>query len=681
MEIVQTACELCPWGCGMDVFLKDGKIVKVKGTADHPLNRGKLCPKGDSALQWVYSKNRLRTPLKRKDGDFVPISWDEALDRIAEKLQSIRDRYGSKSLAVAIGMPILLGGNITVSLLRRFCDVYGTPNCFSVESICYRPRIIAYILTFGKFPVADPENSKCIFLWGHNPHASNPPMVKRILSAKKKGAKLIVIDPRATPFAKKADLHLMPIPGSDGALSLGLIHVLISEGLFDGPFVKQWTKGFEALQKHVQDYPPERVEKITSIPSDMIRNAARMYGTIKPACIIQGINALDQHTNGLQNSRAIAILQAITANIDNPGGFVTTSRVHLNPLRLPEKLSENPLGIDQFPLFYEVWGRLFGEGQAMVLPDVLLQDYPYPIKGMVVSASNPVITWPNSRKVEASFKKLEFLVVMDLFMTETAKLAHIILPAATFLERTELCDYYGINYGIPYITLRKKVIDFSEAWPDLKFWLELAKRMGYGEFFPWKGLEETIEYALKPTGLTIQKLMENPQGLPFGKIQYDQFKEKGFPTPSRKVEIYSETLKSLGYNPLPIHQESPLHHPEFEKDYPLNLTTGARTLEYLHSELRHIPKLKRKRPEPFAEIHPETARQYGIADGDQIKIETIIDSITIKAFVTEDILPCVVNLPHGWAQANVNLITTGKPGDPISGAPLLKSSYCRIQKC
>lgn len=161
MEIIQTACELCPWGCGMDVFLKDGKIVKVRGTPDHPLNRGVLCPKGAAAPQFVYSENRLRTPLKKKDGDFVPISWDEALDLLSEKLQTIRERYGPKSLAVAIGMPILLGGNSTVSLLRRFCDVYGTPNCFSVESICYRPRIIAYILTLGKFLVADAENSKC----------------------------------------------------------------------------------------------------------------------------------------------------------------------------------------------------------------------------------------------------------------------------------------------------------------------------------------------------------------------------------------------------------------------------------------------------------------------------------------------------------------------------------------
>lgn len=398
MEIIQTACELCPWGCGMDVFLKDGKIVKVRGTPDHPLNRGVLCPKGAAAPRFVYSENRLRTPLKKKDGDFVPISWDETLDLLSEKLQTIRERYGPKSLAVAIGMPILLGGNSTVSLLRRFCDVYGTPNCFSVESICYRPRIIAYILTLGKFPVADAENSKCIILWGHNPHASNPPLVSRILSARKKGAKLIVIDPRTTSLAKKADLHLKARPGSDGALSLGLLNVLISEELYDKSFVKQWTKGFEALQEHVKNYPPEKVEKITSIPSETIQKAARMFGSIKPACIIQGINALDQHINGLQNSRAIAILQAITANIDNPGGFITTSRVHINSLRLPEKLSENPLGIDQFPLFYKVWGRLFGEGQAMVLPDSLLEGHPYPIKGMIISASNPVITWPDSKK-------------------------------------------------------------------------------------------------------------------------------------------------------------------------------------------------------------------------------------------------------------------------------------------
>lgn len=317
----------------------------------------------------------------------------------------------------------------------------------------------------------------------------------------------------------------------------------------------------------------------------------------------------------------------------------------------------------------------------MVLPDVLLQNHPYPIKGMIISASNPLLTWPNSRKVEAALKQLEFLVVMDIFMTETARLAHIVLPAATFLERTELCDYYGTIHGIPYVTLRKKVIDVPEAWPDLKFWFELAKRMGYGEYFPWKDVEEAIDYALKPTGLTVEKLMQHSQGIPFGSIRYDQYKEKGFPTPSGKVKIYSETLKSLGHDPLPIHRESPLFRPELAKGYPLHLTTGARTLEYLHSELRHIPELKKKHPEPFAEIHSETARKYGIANGDRMEVETVIDSIKIKAHITEDIIPGVINLPHGWAEANVNLLTTCRPGDPISGAPLLKSSFCRIRKC
>jgi formate dehydrogenase (coenzyme F420) alpha subunit len=680
MEIVQTACELCPWGCGMDVYLEGGRIVKVKGTTDHPLNRGALCPKGLSARDFVYSPERLRTPLMKTPKGFQPITWDEALERIAEKLQSIREQYGPKSLAVAIGMPILLGGNSTVSLLRRFCDVFGTPNCFSVESICYRPRIIAYILTFGKFPVADPENSRCIILWGHNPHASNPPLVKRILSAMKKGAKLIVIDPRSTPLAKRAHLHLRPKPGTDGALALGLIQVILSEGLYDEPFVHEWTKGFEELRDHVSAYTPERVEEITSIPRSLIQQAGRMFGTIKPACIVQGINALDQHASGLQNSRAIAILQAITANIDKPGGFITTSRVHLNSLRLPEMLSGEPLGIDQFPLFYEVWGRLFGEGQAMVLPDALLQGQPYPIRGMIVSASNPVLTWPNSKKVEASLKKIDFLVVMDLFMTETAKLADMVLPAASFLERTELCDYYGTIHGIPYVTLRKKVIDYPEAWPDLKFWFELAKRMGYEAFFPWKDVDEAIAYALKPSGLTLQQLMDHPQGLPFGTIRYDQYKEKGFSTPSKKIEIYSETLKKLGHDPLPTYRESPLSEGNLAKDYPLHLTTGARTLEYLHSELRNIPKLHKKRPEPLAEIDPETAGYYGIADEDQIEVETPIGCIKMKVHVTKDILPGVVNLPHGWAEANVNLLTTERPGDPISGAPLLKSIRCLIRR-
>ena len=681
--IVQTACELCPWGCGMDIYIKNGQIEKVRGSREHPLNQGFLCPKGLALKDIVYAKERITHPMKKHNGDWRRITWDEALDICSKKLQAIKDKYGPRSMAVAIGMPILLGGNTTVSFLRRFCDIYGTPNCFSVESICFRCRIVANILTLGKFPAPDIPDAKTIMVWGNNPHASSPPVAKKINRAVKGGAGLIVIDPRKTEIAKKADIFLQIRPGSDGALAMGMINVIINEEIYDKDFVENWTIGFDELRKVSTDYDPESVEKITWIPAESIKRAARLFATSGPSCIVQGTNSLDQHINGFQNSRALAILFAITGNVDRAGGMVITSRVHISPIRIPEKMEGKPLGVDKFPLFYEIWGRSFGEGQSMDLADTILTGDPYPIVGMIVAASNPVITWPNSNKMIKAIESLEFSAIMDMRMTATARLCDLFLPAATFLERTELCDYYGTLHAVPYIALRRKIVQAGEAKSDVEFWFELGKRMGYGEFFPWDSIEEALDYALSPTDLTIEKLKEHPGGMPYGEKRIDYYKKKGFPTPSGKVELSSGTLEELGHDPVPRHQESPespVINKAMAKDYPLILTTGARTLEFLHSEYRDIPGLKKKRPEPSVEIHPETAISLSVQDGEEIILENKLGAITIKACLTEDILPGVVNVPHGWENANVNLLTDDTSVDPITGYPLLKSMQCRVRK-
>lgn len=681
--IVKTACELCPWGCGMDIHIKDGQLEKVTGNREHPLNEGFLCPKGLAVKDIVYAKERITHPMKRENGDWHRITWDEALDICAEKLQYIKDTYGPKSLAVAIGMPVLLGGNTTVSFLRRFCDIYGTPNCFSVESMCFRCRIIANILTLGKFSAADIPNAKTIMVWGNNPHASNPPAAKRINKALGKGAKLIVIDPRKTVTAKNADIHLQIRPGTDGALALGMMNVIINEEIYDRDFVTNWTVGFDELRKVATAYDPDSVEKITWIPAENIKRAARLFATNGPSCIVQGTNSLDQHVNGLQNNRALAILFAITGNVDRAGGMVTTSRVHINPIRIPEKMEGKPLGVDKFPLFYEIWGRSLGEGQGMELADTILTRNPYPIVGLIVSASNPVLTWPNSDKMRKAIKALEFSAVMDTRMTPTAQLCDLFLPAATFLERMELCDYYGTLHAIPFITLRQKILQVGEAKSDVEFWFELGKRMGYGEIFPWNSVEEALNYALSSTGLTIEKLKEHPGGLPYGEKRIDYYKKKGFPTPSGKVELFSKTLEEFGHDPVPRHQESPespVTNKGMAKEYPLILTTGARTVEFLHSEYRDIPRLRKKCPEATAEIHPDTAKFLSIQDGEEVILENKLGSISIKARVTEDILAGVVNVSHGWGDSNINLLTDDTSVDPITGYPLLKSLLCRIRK-
>ena len=290
-----------------------------------------------------------------------------------------------------------------------------------------------------------------------------------------------------------------------------------------------------------------------------LSEAARLFAAAPSACIMQGTNALDQHAVGLQNSRSVAILQALTGNIDNAGGFVSTSKVHLNPIRMPELMEGQPLGADRYPLFNEVWGRNFGEGQAMLLADAILDDDPYPIRGMIVAASNPLVTWPNRRRLERALEKLEFLAVMDLFMTPTARRADLFLPAATFLERVELCDYYGTLQAVPYVAMRRRLFQAGEAVSDLDFWIELGKRMGYGEHFPWRDSTEALDYALEPSGFGIADVAGAADGgIPFGTVRLGQYiKKGGFATPSKKIELWSATLAEMGHDGVPRHVDSP----------------------------------------------------------------------------------------------------------------------------
>jgi anaerobic selenocysteine-containing dehydrogenase len=682
-QLVKTTCQLCHLGCGMNVYVGKGRIVKVEGMADHPFNKGILCPKGEAVIDYVYSPDRLKYPMRRTGDGWERISWDEALDIIVDRMTEVKSTYGAKAFAVAIGMSILLSGSVTVGLIRRFCYAFGSPNCFSVESMCYRCRVISYLLTYGRFRVADPANSKCIIIWGHNPTNSNPVVTESILKAKDQGATLIVIDPRRIPLARMADVHLQPRPGTDCALILGFINVMVRQGLYDKEFVDKWTFGFDRLAEHAKSYAPSYVERITGVPADIIERVARAYAATKPACIIQGTNALDQNPTGIQSGRGVAILQAVTGNVDVPGGFIRAPRLRENPIEMPTKPAEAAIGQREFPIFYGVFGREFGEGQAMLLCDTLLSGQPYPIKMMIVTGSNPLLTWPDSQKVKRAFQKLDFLVVMDQFMTQTAKMADLVLPAATFLERTELSDYYSL-WGLPYVMLRKKVIDYEECWPDLKFWFELAHRLGYKQYFPWKTIEEAIDYVLEPSGLTVRKLTEEvPEGVTYGSVKYKEYESEGFRTPSGKVELYSETLAGLGYYPMPTFEEppeSPRSTPELAQEYPLILTTGARLLEFCHSQHRNIPKLRQRSPEPLAEINVATAAKYSVADGDIVTISTKRGSIRIKARVSESIMPGVVCISHGWDEANVNVLTSQKPADPIIGYPALKALLCQIEK-
>jgi anaerobic selenocysteine-containing dehydrogenase len=680
VQIIKTDCALCVNCCGINAHVKQGNLIKVEGMQEHPVNRGGLCPKGEKLIEYVYSAERLKYPMRRENGTWKRISWDEALDTIATKLGEIKEEYGARALAVYCGS-VGVEHLEAAFFAQRFRGVYGTPNFLSVESGCFRQRILTRQMTFGRYITEDVEKAKCIILWGHNPDTSRWIVAEWVREALERGAKLIVVDPKRIPLAKEG-LHLQVRPGTDCALALAMLNVIISEDLYDREFVEEWTVGFDKLREHVEQYTPEKVEEITWVPAAEIKKAARIFATHKGASIVQGTCTLDRQINDVQNSRVLAILQTVTGNIEVPGGWVANRIIPLTDLRVPTE--EKPIGTKEYPLHNELWGRIAAFGHAMVLPDVVLTEKPYPIKALIVTAGNPAMTMPDSNAYRQALEKLDLVVTIDLFMSETVELSDIVLPASSFLEQTGIGGYpIGLMHGISYMMLRRKVIEpIGESLPDWKIWSELGRKMGYGEYFPWNTDEEMVEHLLAPSKITMKQLEDHPEGILYAPKGYDLYKKIGFKTPSKKIEIFSETLQQAGFDPIPTHIEptrSPVRTPDLAKEYPLIMITGARITEYIHSQLRNIPEIRRLAPEPLAEIHPNTAAKYGIGDGQNMVVETMEGSLTIKASLTEDLAPQVISLPHGWAEANVNELTSKEFRDPILGCPEDKGLLCKIK--
>jgi anaerobic selenocysteine-containing dehydrogenase len=681
-KIIKSDCILCINSCGINAYVEDGKLVKVEGMKEHGVSKGYICPRGEALVEYVYSPDRLLYPMKKSDGEWKRISWDEALDTIADELKKIKEKYGARALAVYSGS--LGTENIELAgFAQRFRGVYGTPNLLSVEGNCFRSRIMARQMTFGGYPIEEPWNSKCIIVWGQNMDNSRQTIAHKVYDAIDAGTleTVIIIDPKRIPMAEKG-IHIRIRPGTDTALMLGMMNVIIGEKLYDKEFIDKNTIGFDKLVEHVKKYPPEEVEKITWVAADDIRKIARLFAGSKPAANVPGTCSIDQHINGFQGNRAMAILQIITGNVEIPGSWVSIPFIRLGDLRVPEV--DEPIGADLHPLFRKFWGRISPYGQQMLFADAVLDEKPYAIKALIVNGGNPAITLPDSKRIQEAMSKLDFMVVMDLFMTDTAKLADIVLPACSFLEKSGVGYVYGVNTGIPYALLRKKVVEpLGESWPDWKIWTELGRRMGYGEYFPWNTEEEVVDFFLKPSGLTREQLeKEHPEGVFY--VEDDKKYLSGvYRTPSKKIEIYSETLAENGYDPLPEYVEpsqSPLSAPELAKEYPLILSTGARIPQYTHSQLRNVPSLRAAAPEPLAEMSPKTAEAYGITDGDMVVVETPKDHITLKVHTAEEMSPGIVSIPHGWSEANANLLTSLDVRDPVTGYTEMKALLCRISK-
>jgi len=674
---VLTDCTLCYHSCGTRVTVENGRAVKVEGLESHPINQGKLCPKGEAMLDAVYNPERIKTPLKRVGEKFAPISWDQALDEIAAKLNQLKRDFGPEVLGVfsgSIGVENLEMAGLT----QRFKAAFGSPNFFSVESVCYRMRIRTRQITFGKYPTEELDSNLYI-LWGHNPEMSDFPLRLALERNLPMGAKLVVIDPKRIHLADQADMYLRIRPGTDGALALAMTNVIVTEKLYDAEFLEKWTVGFEELVTHVQPFTPEWAEEITWVPAGQIRAVARLFATTKGASIFQGTCTQDQTAGGTQNSRALAVLQTITGNINVPGGWVISPRLAFGNVGL--NVEGRPLGMDEYPLFIEVWGRMSPYGVITLVPESI----PDKLKAFYVVGGNPLVSMADSNAFREAFKRLELLVVHDLVMTETAELAHYVLPACSHLEKWGVAYTYNVCHCIPYLMLRKKAIEpLGEARSEWWVFTELAKRLGIGDKFPWESEEDLVRFELGPSGLTFDYLLNEKPGGDFYQQKTYGITPGLFKTPSGKIEIYSPAIENVGFNPLPVYVEPHRSPKSKDKDllekYPLILSTGNRSYYYTHSQFRHLAALRGENPEPLAELSPATAKTYGIGDGSWVVIETNRGRVKMKAHVEERMADGVIMVPHGWSgEQNANLLTDTNCREEILGYPDMKSLLCSIR--
>lgn len=680
-EVVRNGiCYMCTASCPSKIHVSNGKAVKIDMVNARSVA---ACPRWKAQLDFIYHPGRLKYPLKRTGerdtGSFRQISWDEALDTVADNLQKVKDKYGAESVAFWVAFT-----KEPRPYFHRLTHAFGSPNYCTESSSCATAAMLASYVTFGPdyapFAMFTPQSTKCKVIWGTSVVNSMPTAWRVHLQAMKRGLKLIVVDPRCTKISSMADIHLQLRPGTDGALALGMMNVIIGENLYDKEFTEKWTVGFNDLKKLVQQYSPEHTEQITWVPAAKIREAAILYATQKPAQIVTGPNGTTHHTNGVQNHRAIIILPAITGNIEavnNNRGFPRAPLV--NDITLHELVENMPPGVgsERFPL----WTKQQREMQSNALADQIDCGDPYPIKSLF-SAGLDVQFFPNSNRMVESLKKLDFIVVTEYFQTPGTQLADIVLPIASWLERPILITGFGGAIKL----IEPAIAPAGESWPEWKIYSELAKRLGFGGKF-WDGdFEQCVNYILEPSGITYEYLKQHPEGIkhPPTSAAASSQEKAGFSTPSGKVEITSSVLAAYGFEPLPAYKEppeSPLSRPDLAKSYPLVLTSGARVLAYTHSQFRNIARLRRLMPDPLVDINPTDATPRGIQSGDTVTISSPRGSIKMKANVTDTILPGVVSTPHHWPdEANVNRLIDDKNLDPISGFPPFKSQLCQVSK-
>jgi len=672
-EIRRSICDMCCLGrCGIEVFVKDGRATRVQPFKDYP--NGPICVKGNSILFQLYHPDRLKYPMKRtkpkgsSNAGWQRITWDEALGTIAANLTKIKQKYGAEKVLFYAGDP----KDPVRPNLQRLALKFGSPNYGTESSVCHRAIIVAQNLNGAASAGLTPA-TRALIIWANNSAWSQPRSMGEIFKAKERGVKIIDVDPRIAPTTKLADIHLQPRPGTDGALALGMSRVILHENLYDKEFVLKWTQGFQEFGSYVQQFTPEKVEKITGVPAGKLVAAARLYASNKPTGWLTSASPTVHHWNGCQNHRAISAMTALTGAVPVPGlepstpalSFrdITESRTLLPPLR------SKRVDLKDFP----VWEQFEPEIQINRLPEYVKDGVLR--AGLFVGCNYRM--WPQDQLYAKAISDMDFTAGADFWLTPTMELMDIVLPAATSLERLGPINIAGRTVFLP----QPVVPPIGEARGDMEWMWDLAKHLGMGAEF-WNGdVMATIDSQLEPLGLKAADLIKAPKGIvippsttPAGK--------PGFKTPSGKFEFKSSILEKAGFDGLPTYKEppeGPIAAPQTAEKFPLIFNTGSREPMYTHSRHRNNPRLRELQPNPKLDINPKDAQARGIKQSEDVIVETPLGRITVKANITNIAQPGVVHVFHGWPQADVNTILP-RTFDPITGFPAFKSQLCQVRK-
>ena len=793
-------CGLCIARCGTIATLENGRFTRLDPDPGHPTGQA-LCAKGRAAPELVYHKDRLTRPLLRTrakgeaDPGWRPISWDEALDRIARAMRESADTHGPQAVAFSQSSPSTTAIGDSAPLVRRLMNAFGTPNMVWPLDLCGWGRAFATRFAFGVASVgtgsaggamADIDRSGCLILWGYNPSYSRLTHATATVEALKRGMKLIVVDPRHAGLASKADVWLRVRPGSDGALALSLANLMIVNGWYDRAFVRDWTNGpllvrtdtgqllsaadlgasgaprawvawdaaagkpvvydpaagrydcdtsrgdtgglalegeyavatpsgtiacrpvFDHYAALCRRYDPQTVEATCWIAPADLERAARLIWHARPVSYYAW-SGHEHHDNTTETARAMALLYALTGSFDAPGGNVLLPAIPSRSIggeELPSaKSMAPPIGLSERPLGV-------AQTNSVSTPDfyrAVLEGIPYPMRGLVGFGHNMLLAQGDPVRGRAALAALDFHVHADLFMNPTAELADIVLPIASSFERDGLKIGFEISAEAQSLAQYRSALvpPPGEARPDTDVIFDLATRLGLGNQF-WGGdIDAAYRQQLEPSGLTLEQLRAAPAGVRVAlTTRHAKHTDKdaagnprGFPTPSRRIEFWSETLRAGGHAPLPGFVEprnSPLARPDLAASFPLVLTCAKPTL-FCQSQFRGLAGLRRRALHPEVELHPAAAASRGIAAGDWIEVRTPAGAMRARARFNRDLDPRVVVGEHGWWQgcealgvpgydpfapdgANFNATIDPAARDPISGTPNHRSNLCEVRR-